>query len=125
MASEDTDYVGTIRARAGGAWGRLFLYGTGGLAYGRVNYAAETDFRPFGTAHYPAAFSKTKIGWTVGFGAEYGINRHWSWKTEYLYYDLGKETVTADPASPLPPFQVMYTWTTTAHTFNTGFNYRW
>ena len=123
--TQDIDYIGTFRGRAGGAWNRVYLYGTAGLAFGRINYAANTDFRPTGTVQYPSAFSKTKAGWTAGFGGEVAVNEHWSWKTEYLYFDFGKETATANPSSPLPPFQVMYTWNTTFHSFNTGFNYRW
>lgn len=124
-AHEDTDYIGTFRARAGGAWGRTLLYGTGGLAYGKVNYAGETDFRPVGTVHYPVAFSRLKVGWTLGGGGEYAINDHWSWKGEYLYIDLGSQTTTAGGIPQIGSFQVRYTWQTKMNTFNTGFNYRW
>jgi outer membrane immunogenic protein len=36
--SQDMDLFGTVRGRLGYAWGNSLLYGTGGLAYGRVNY---------------------------------------------------------------------------------------
>jgi len=126
-AHQDTKWFGTLRPRAGVAFDRVFLYGTGGLAYGHVNYAANTDFRPVGPPgpfQYPASISKTKTGWTVGGGVEIGINQHWSWKAEYLYYDLRKESSTANPVPANPPFQVAYTWETKAHTFNTGVNFR-
>jgi outer membrane immunogenic protein len=122
--TQDTDWFGTLRFRAGGAWDRVFIYGTVGLAYGKVNYSANTDFRPTGTTQYPAAFSDTKTGWTGGFGGEFAINRHWTVRTEYLFYDLGDATFIANPTPALPPFQVQYTWKTQAHTFNSGFNYR-
>jgi len=121
---QDTKWFGTVRPRAGVALDRVFLYGTGGLAYGHVNYSANSDFRPGGTVQYPASVSKTKRGWTLGGGVEAGINRHWSWKAEYLYYDLGNLSVIANPAPANPPFQIAYTWQTRAHTFNTGVNFR-
>jgi outer membrane immunogenic protein len=126
-AHQDTKWFGTVRPRAGVAFDRVFLYGTGGLAFGHVNYSANTDFRPVGPPgpfQYPASLSKTKTGWTVGGGVEVGINNHWSWKAEYLYYDLRKESTTANPVPANPPFQVAYTWETRAHTFNTGVNFR-
>jgi len=126
-AHQDTKWFGTIRPRAGAAFDRVFLYGTGGLAYGHVNYSANTDFRPVGPPgpfQYPASLSKTKTGWTIGGGAEVAISRHWSWKAEYLYYDLRKESAIANPVPANPPFQVAYTWETRAHTFNTGVNFR-
>lgn len=122
--THDTEWFGTLRVRAGGAIDRVFIYGTGGFAYARINFSANTDFRPVGTTQYPAAFSQTKTGWTGGFGVEVGINPHWSWRTEFLYYDLGDTTFTANPTPSLPPFQVQYTWTTKASTFNTGINFR-
>lgn len=121
---QDTKWFGTVRPRAGIALDRVFLYGTGGFAYGHVNYSANSDFRPVGTVQYPASVSKTKTGWTAGGGAEVGIGKHWSWKAEYLYYDLGNVSFTANPTPANPPFQVAYTWQTRAHTFNTGINFR-
>jgi len=128
-AHQNTTWFGTLRPRAGIAFNRVLIYGTGGLAYGHVNYSANSDFRPGVPTQilffqYPASLSKTKTGWTVGGGVEVGINKHWSWKAEYLYYDLRKETFTANPVPVNPPFQVAYTWETKAHTFNTGINFR-
>lgn len=126
---QDTKWFGTVRPRAGVAFDRVFLYGTGGLAYGHVNYSANSDFRPGGTTQilffqYPASLSKTKTGWTAGGGAEVRISKHWSWKAEYLYYDLGNQSLTANPVPANSPFQVAYGWETKAHTFNSGLNFR-
>jgi len=129
VAHQDTKWFGTVRPRAGIAFDRVLLYGTGGLAFGHVNYSANSDFRPGVPTsilffQYPASSSKTKTGWTVGGGVEVGINKHWSWKAEYLYYDLRKESFTANPVPVNPPFQVAYRWETKAHTFSSGFNFR-
>jgi outer membrane immunogenic protein len=129
ITRQDTKWFGTLRPRAGIAFDKVLVYGTGGLAYGRVDYSANADFRP-GTAtpilffQYPVAFSKTKTGWTAGGGVEVGINAHWSVKGEYLYYDLRRESIIANPVPVNPPFQVAYTWETKAHTFNIGINFR-
>jgi outer membrane immunogenic protein len=129
-AHQGTTWFGTVRGRMGiTPTPRVLVYGTGGLAYGHVNYSANSDFRPGVPTpilffQYPASLSKTKAGWTGGGGVEVGINKHWSWKAEYLYYDLRKESLTANPVPVNPPFQVAYTWETRAHTFNAGINFR-
>ncbi len=131
LARQDLKWFGTLRPRAGVAVAedRVLVYGTGGLAYGNVNYTANADFRPSAGSpilffQYPVSFSKTKTGWTAGGGAEVRLNQHWSLKFEYLYLDLGNESIIANPLPANPPFQVAYRWETRAHTFNAGINFR-
>jgi outer membrane immunogenic protein len=124
-AHERLDWFGTVRLRAGFTpVDRLLLYVTGGVAYGDVNYSAQTDFRPVGTEQYPAAFSRTKVGWTAGAGAEWAFAQNWSAKIEYLYMDLGNESTIANPVPPLPPFQVGYNWKTQEQLVRVGVNYK-
>lgn len=124
-AGQKIDWFGTTRLRAGlTATDRLLLYVTGGVAYGDVNYAAQSDFRPQGTIQYPAGFKETKVGWTVGAGAEWAFADNWSAKVEYLYMDLGNSSVVANPVPANPPFQVGYTWKTTENLARFGINYR-
>ncbi len=97
------DYIGTLRGRFGWlATPTLLLYGTGGLAYGGVNFstaAATTDvtgsplvqFRPAAVA---TSYAKTQIGWTAGGGFEWMIKPNWSARIEYLRYDLGSAAAT-------------------------------
>jgi outer membrane immunogenic protein len=125
-AHQRIDWFGTARVRAGiTATDRLLLYVTGGVAFGDVSYAAQTDFRPVGTTLYAAAFSDTKVGWTAGGGAEWAFAPNWSAKVEYLYVDLGNASVVVNPVPPLPPFQVGYTWKTQEHLARVGVNYKW
>jgi outer membrane immunogenic protein len=74
------DWVGTVRGRAGVALldQRLFVYGTGGFAYGEVRQ------------EFLGEFKETKTGWTAGGGAEYALAflPNVSAKVEYLYTDL-------------------------------------
>jgi outer membrane immunogenic protein len=129
-ANYGLDWFGTVRGRVGFLpTQKVLLYATGGLAYGQVSANAPTA---------PFSWGDTRIGWTVGAGAEMAIDRNWSVKVEYLYMDLGSfggsssaTTVTNALNTPSPAFNTVTTTTTTA--FNTrftdnivrvGFNYR-
>jgi outer membrane immunogenic protein len=70
-------WFGTVRGRAGYAFNNIYLYGTGGLAFGELR--AET---------YGLSETHTNAGWTVGAGAEFGLVQNWTAKIEYLYVDL-------------------------------------
>jgi outer membrane immunogenic protein len=75
----------------------LLVYGTGGLAYGGVNFGASvfqvlTAFPAVGPGISSTAFSDTRVGWTAGGGVEWMFMPNWSAKVEYLYYDLGNVT---------------------------------
>src|SRR5438094_480180 len=88
FAHERTQWFGTARARIGFVpMCRLMIYATGGLAYGNVDYSANTNFDNGVT--YPVSISKTTAGWTVGAGLQWALSNHWAVKAEHLYYDLG------------------------------------
>lgn len=96
-AGSDVKYFGTVRARLGyTVVDRALLYVTGGLAYGDVRssfnagYSYDSD-----TGGLSGSESKTQVGWTLGGGLEYALTNNITFKTEYLYADLGKHTVTA------------------------------
>jgi outer membrane immunogenic protein len=92
-AHERMQWFGTARGRIGFApMCKLLIYATGGLAYGNVDYSAQTNFDNGVT--YSTKFSDTNLGWTVGGGFEWALNHHWSVKAEYLYYDLGNQSRT-------------------------------
>ncbi|MDM7852620.1 outer membrane protein [Pseudochrobactrum kiredjianiae] len=79
-------WFGTVRGRLGADIAeRTMLYGTAGLAYGKVKiegYDADLGL------HESA--SKTRAGWTAGAGIEHAFTDNVTLKTEYLYTDLGK-----------------------------------
>ncbi len=92
--SSKIDYLGTVRGRVGKAMfdGRFMPYVTGGFAYGGVKSAAYSSC----TGCVATGFStptNTQTGWTAGAGAEYALTRHLSMKAEYLYTDLGRDTI--------------------------------
>jgi outer membrane immunogenic protein len=128
--NQRTDALSTVRGRLGFTLGsRVLVYGTGGLAIGHVGYTANTDFRPVGTEQYIAAFSKTKTGWTGGGGVEFAVGKGFTARAEYLHYNLGSQSFTANPSIPFPPsappFQVAYTWNdATANVVRFGFGFK-
>jgi outer membrane immunogenic protein len=89
------DWFATLRGRLGYLLEpRLLLYGTGGLAYGRIS----TDFRSVSVPTAAASFNDsaqvasndaTRAGWVVGGGLEVALDQNWMLRAEYLYADLG------------------------------------
>ena len=121
---------GSIRARAGYAFDRLLLYGTGGAAFG----AFKSYFQLYGTDLNKAAMppvgpnfyasdtsSATRVGWTAGGGIEYALNNNWSVEAEYRYSDFGHITDVPSVATGL-------TYTANRHLtqnqVQTGFSYK-
>ena len=88
-SSFDANWFGTIRGRLGYAFDNLLIYGTGGLAYGHMSADGKVVQDDAGTlTTWKGSTETTNWGWTVGGGAEYGID-NWSLGLEYLYVDLG------------------------------------
>lgn len=98
---ESLNWFGTLRARLGYLpWDSLLVYGTGGLAFGHASLSGmmvNTQLRvgacAIGTFCAGASTSKWMLGWTIGAGIEYALYRNWTVKAEYLYYDLGSQSV--------------------------------
>jgi outer membrane immunogenic protein len=104
-ANQYVDWFGTARGRVGltlPSYPNLMIYGTGGLAYGGVEYNhtyTRTDNFSFGlkgpwVSQASASTSQTRVGWTAGGGVEWTPMAFpaWSLKLEYLYTDLGRVT---------------------------------
>jgi outer membrane immunogenic protein len=91
--SESASWLFTARQRLGWANENWLIYATGGLAVGREKFSQTVALvAPFaGTV----ANSSTRVGWTVGAGAEYALSRQWSIKAEYLHVDLGSVATSA------------------------------
>jgi len=94
------DYLGTVRARLGLTFDRVLVYGTGGLAYGRINqetiyYGPNAGDTPF----FAGRNRKTDLGGVYGGGVEFAMptesflnffnSSAVTVKAEYLHYDLG------------------------------------
>ncbi len=112
-ARDSLDFLGTVRGRLGYAFDRVLVYGTGGLAYGSVDYrhnltvdntyysANPTPFNQ--VLRYSAHKSATQSGFAYGAGIEYAIpadsvlnllrSNAVTLKAEYIRYDLGSRNV--------------------------------
>lgn len=122
-ASSRLDWLGTVRARAGVAVDRVFFYGTGGLAFGAPDQRLVLT-GPAGVTHR-GTNSDTRFGWTLGAGAEFAMMDNLTLKAEYLYYDLGRNSVTA-AATAVGPAGTSNTarFENTGHIARVGMNFR-
>lgn len=93
------DWFGTARGRIGvtvPSYSNIFVYGTGGFAYGYVNNTvgiADIWSNSSGSSGFSGSstYGDTKLGWTAGGGLEWSPSSFpaWSAKVEYLYLNLG------------------------------------
>jgi len=113
----DTRWLGTLRGRLGFVpTPTVLVYGTGGLAYSQVaastslvQSAADGSFVGSGVGNSSGGFSELLAGWTAGAGVEWMFTQNWSFKVEYLHYDLGTSS---------------FTWRATDTTINLGTTYQ-
>ncbi len=94
------DWFGTVRGRIGFlVTPNALLYGTGGWAYGHTTSSASAA--AFGLAA-AASVGREQNGWTAGGGLEYALNPWLSFKTEYLYLDLGTAHLVSGTVAGVP-----------------------
>jgi len=93
--SVKTDWLFTLRPRLGWAANNWLFYVTGGLAVTRIK--ADYLFTDTNSAaNESASINKTKAGWALGGGVEYGIvGGPWSVKAEYLHVDFSTVSTTS------------------------------
>jgi outer membrane immunogenic protein len=103
------NWFGTLRGRAGYVvHDHVLLYATGGLAYANVDHTlsavnigvAQPPFLNLGS--FSDSHDRTKVGWTVGGGAELLHDSNWVLRAEALYVDLGDNANywLVDPPGP-------------------------
>jgi outer membrane immunogenic protein len=106
---QKVDWFGTVRGRLGFLpTDRLLVYGTGGLAYGEVKENTSITTIGAGTnvtnggfgvscvanqTCFAGSASGVRTGWTAGVGVEYAIWQNLTAKAEYLYVDLGGNSI--------------------------------
>jgi outer membrane immunogenic protein len=123
--SEKIDFFGTVRGRLGVTFDRLLVYGTGGFAFANVKQRGNID-EFFGAGRqFIANSSGLRYGWTVGGGAEWALSKNWSVKAEYLYYDLGSNTITGLQSNPVNGVDfATYSFSTRGNIVRGGVNYK-
>jgi outer membrane autotransporter protein len=89
------NWLSTATARVGYAyWDRLLLYVKGGaaIAQDRTEVACTANSAIMPLVGCPGETdTKTKAGWTAGWGTEFGLTRNVSVKSEFMYFDLGSD----------------------------------
>jgi outer membrane immunogenic protein len=115
----DSEYggYGALTGRLGFADDRWLFYLKGGLALANIENTASavaggaivgTDF---------TQTEETRLGWTLGAGAEYAFHPNWSMKIEYMYMDFGDDrSGNADGDT--------FTHDNDLHSIKVGVNYR-
>ncbi len=130
--SANTEWLSSARGRLGfvGWWNTMF-YATGGVAWGRIEYAArEANVPPtFATVFISSdSFTTTKTGWVAGGGAEWMATPHILLRAEYLYYNLNDGANTSANLFPNPgafPVAFNYNWNSyNVQVFRVGGSYK-
>lgn len=103
---QSLNYLGTLNGKVGYAFDRWFVYGTAGLAFGSVDYAANFYNPALQLGFQGADTGLFKTGFNYGGGVEWaipqdsflnflsvgrylGITGTPTFKAEYIRYDLG------------------------------------
>jgi outer membrane immunogenic protein len=109
--SSELQWAASVRGRIGYVIVPSFLaYATGGVAWGKWAYAANSTDSTIGYAAN-AAFSKTDRGWVAGIGFEWAPFSQYGLvlRAEYLNYRFGGSQATA-AASGFPTAASAYLW---------------
>lgn len=75
---------GSVRARLGLAYDRVFVYGTGGLAFAQIE--SRYTFLATSTDEF---FTDMRTGWTIGAGADVAVTPNWIIGLDYRHTDYG------------------------------------
>jgi outer membrane immunogenic protein len=100
-------WFGTVRGRVGvtpDTERKWLLYFTGGLAVGESDYSFSWS-NPGGVPGrqvYALSTNQTLWGWVVGAGVEAAISGNWTAKLEYLYVDLGTQSINTTDIDGAP-----------------------
>ncbi len=121
-SSISTDWLFTGRGRLGWTHDHWLIYATGGVAVTSVQ--SNQTIAVLAPFTFNAPVSSTRVGWTVGVGAEYALTTNWSFKAEYLYLDFG----TLNGVGTLTPAFAGLTYSNstrlTANLARVGVNYK-
>ena len=84
-ASEELEYVASLRGRVGYDLGGWTPFVTGGIAWASTRFS-RIDLT---TGNEDANPSNIRLGYVVGGGVDHRLDSRWSARAEYLYTNLG------------------------------------
>jgi outer membrane immunogenic protein len=110
--NSEVEWAATLRGRLGYLiWPNLMLYGTGGGAWGKIQYEGSANN---GVAYSAGAqFNNTSSGWVAGGGLEWAPFTGFGllFRVEYLYYDFASSQSALATANGFPAFPSGFAWT--------------
>lgn len=119
----DAGFYMMLRGRVGFLMNGWLLYLTGGYIGADTTVSViEACNSIICTANVSASNSSFRNGWTFGGGFEAELAPAWTWKVEYLFYDLGSATAYTNASNSGGP----NSWTvdTDGQLVRLGINYR-
>jgi outer membrane immunogenic protein len=93
-----TDWVASVRGRLGYAvMPNALVYGTGGAAWTRTNYAGLDAFVDGCPNCLATSFRDTRTGWVAGAGVDWAPwSNNWIFRVEYLHYQFSGVSSTTE-----------------------------
>jgi outer membrane autotransporter protein len=113
---DNMSWIATVAGRVGYLFGpRTLTYLKGGVAFGHETWSVSCNLGPLNgqpassaisgfieDCHNPAgarfdniSASDTRVGGTIGYGAEFALTQNWSVKGEFDWIDFGSKNLTA------------------------------
>jgi outer membrane immunogenic protein len=125
-AAQSLDWLATVRGRAGYTFDHILLFGTGGVAFGAVKTDVEVNVPALPSTAANPGMTTTRTGWAAGAGAEYALASHWTTSIEWLHYDLGHSTISAQQITAGVPTPIFLDGTsvTRGNVLSAALNYR-
>lgn len=85
----DSRWLSTLRGTAGWTWGKAMVYGTGGAAVASEK-VTRTQFQANSSPGitdptFTETASTTRLGYALGMGVAWQVERQWSVRAEYLH----------------------------------------
>ena len=118
----DFGVLGTLRARAGYAFGDTLIFGTAGIAAGHVRNRFELSLVEIGYTSPNWGSSGTRFGYTAGIGIEHRVSRNVSIKFETLYVNLADRTIRGTDSNAFPGESISYRFSNDLVISRFGFN---
>jgi len=87
-------WLSTVRGRVGLAVNDTLVYGTGGVAFARVQNSENFQDPDALPNVNNKSQSKTMVGWTLGGGIEHMFTPNWTFAAEALWVNLGNSDLT-------------------------------
>ncbi|WP_374383868.1 outer membrane protein [Dongia sp.] len=123
----EADWMVALRPRLGWAQDNWLVYVMAGPTLSRLKI--ETDYSDTvgtgGEGH--SSDSETQLGYVVGIGGDYAIDKNWSVSAQYSYTDLGtvdNSTHVFNASQPASPGDIDSSVDLSSHMMMVGFTYR-